>query len=223
MPDARETLERSAGLQRRFGLLFRAARVPPSIESGSFGLWRVFRQPMPDARYLPLMGWTETTVLLRTTLATLHLPHGGDVVMDDSLRELRRHLPIWRVARGRVLITGLGLGCVVRGLLANPAVTHVDVIELDRGLLQWMAPGIPETPRLSMYAADALTWHIPRGARWDYAWHDICDDGQGGPHLDFLHAQLLARFAPHVGAQGAWGLQRWVKRTWPTFLLGAAA
>ena len=43
-----------------------------------------------------------------------------------------RHLPIWLSARGRVLVTGLGLGCVVRGLLASTCVTHVDCIEIDR-------------------------------------------------------------------------------------------
>jgi hypothetical protein len=50
-----------------------------------------------------------------------------EVVMEDSPRELRRHLPIWMHAHGRVLVTGLGLGCVVRGLLASPHVEYIDV------------------------------------------------------------------------------------------------
>jgi spermidine synthase len=51
--------------------------------------------------------------------------------MEDTLSELRRHTPIFMRAKGRLLVTGLGLG-VVRGLLAKPEVEHIDVVEIDR-------------------------------------------------------------------------------------------
>lgn len=65
-----------------------------------------------------------TTGLYHWTDATLH-QDGGECVMSDDPRELRKHLPALRVASGRVLVSGLGLGCVVRGLLACSAVTLV--------------------------------------------------------------------------------------------------
>jgi hypothetical protein len=36
--------------------------------------------------------------------------------MNDFPQELKKHLDFVLRARGRVLVTGLGLGCVVRGL-----------------------------------------------------------------------------------------------------------
>src|SRR5271154_6313451 len=107
-----------------------SARVPKSVPSGTFGLWEIFRQSAQTLGDLAAMGGTETTVLSRMTLATMHLEH-GEIVMEDSRTELCRHLPIWWRARGHVLVTGLGLGCVARGLLANPAVEHVTVVEID--------------------------------------------------------------------------------------------
>ena len=48
---------------------------------------------------------STVTFLKHMTLATLHLD--GETVMEDSLPELRKHLPIWMHAEGRYWSPGL--------------------------------------------------------------------------------------------------------------------
>lgn len=167
-------------------------------------------------RYPDLPG--HTTCLYRWTDATLHQDH-GECVMSDDPRELRKHLPILLKAEGRVLVTGLGLGCVVRGLLACPGVGWIDVVEIDRRIIDMVAPSI-EDVRVDIHHGDALTLDWPAGSRWDFAWHDIWHEN---PDTQVLHAKLLDRYDPMVGQQGAWGFPRYFKRIWPQRLLGAAS
>lgn len=153
-----------------------------------------------------LCGADHQTALRRFTDATMHL--NGEVVMEDSLTELRRHAPIWLAARGRVLVTGLGLGCVVRGLLACPEVNHIDVIEIDRSIIRVVGAEFHNEARVTITAGDALSCHFPAN-HWDFAWHDIWCEGSG---LQKLHVELMSRFKDCCTVQGAWMLPRFVKR-----------
>jgi len=135
--------------------------------------------------------------------------------MDDSDRELRTHLDFMLRAKGRVLITGLGLGCVVRGCLANPAVEQVTCIERDQSVLKLVAPYMPKTPRLEIIKADALKWCEATEEKFDCAWHDLWSDpDKEEPHLQVNHSHLLAMLADKVGYQGAWAFPREQKRLW---------
>lgn len=152
-----------------------AARCPPTLVPQAFGLWEIQRRERPPqepagATFRLLVGADHQTALCRMTEATLH-QESGEVVMEDSLQELRRHMPVWLAARGRVLVTGLGLGCVVRGLLASPHVSHIDVIEIDRDILRIVGAEFSGNPRVRLIHDDALTCELPEG-RWDIAWHD---------------------------------------------------
>lgn len=196
-----------------------SCRVPDSVNTGTAGLWTLRRVAASD---LPnpisqvyfrhaIGGYDRYTVLERATLATMHREH-GECVMEDSARELRRHLPILLAARGQVLITGLGLGCVLRGLLAKPEVEHIDVVEIDRDILALCGAEFRGNPRVTLHFGDAETIAWPTWCRWDFAWHDVWAEHE---HLDLLHARLLARYAPLAQEQGAWQLDRAVKRRWP--------
>ena len=189
-----------------------AARCPPSLTPRSFGLWTIEKRLRPadepaGGMFRLLVGGDQQTALCRVTEATMHLP-GGEIVMEDSLIELRRHLPIWLVAHGRVLVTGLGLGCVVRGLLASRDVEHVDVIEIDRGILEHVGEEFRGNDRVVLHHGNALNCKMP-GTRWDFAWHDIWCEGSG---LQLLHTRLIARYRKRCARQGAWMLPRIVKR-----------
>lgn len=175
---------------------------------GPVGYWRLPRTITPYQTWTALFRWTD---------ATIHLGY-GECVMEDSPEELRRHLPILVRARGRVLVTGLGMGCVVRGLLARPDVEHIDVVEIDPHILTLAGLEFEAEPRVTLHEGDALTYDWPAGARWDYAWHDCwCEDGP----LDGLHARLLARYRGRCDRQGAWQLDRRVKDLWPDPLLNS--
>lgn len=191
-----------------------AARVPDSVPSGSWGLWTIARQSVSD-RQMPEAGWRMITTLGRMTMATMHLPY-GDVVMEDSMLELSRHLPIWMRASGDVLVSGLGLGCVVRGLLASDRVTGIDVVEVDKTVLDVVGREFAGNPRVSMRLGDARSVPWPGGKSWDFAWHDVWhEDGNGGP-LAKMHVELLWRFRGMVRrGQGAWNFPRELKRILP--------
>jgi hypothetical protein len=205
-----------------------AARVPHSLEPQEFGTWQIERRSAGDTilgelgreQDLPygLVGWPDYTLLRRWTDRTIHLPF-PEIVMEDSLRELRRHLPIWLAASGRVLKTGLGLGCVVRGLLVNPAVEHVDVVEIDADICRIIGHEFVSNPRITIHHADALTWDFG-DRRWDYAWHDLHSFNERD--LQLMHGDLIARFLPAVALprQGAWAFPRAVGRRFPARMLG---
>lgn len=193
-----------------------AARVPASLRPQRRGLWRIRRVRYAAPYLIDQIGGRIQTRLERWTLGTLHQRHGM-LVMEDSRAELSRHLPIWLHATGRVLITGLGLGCVVRGLLANPHVEHVDVVEIDRDIIAMVGPEFMAQDRVRLHHADALRWKLPRKRYWDAGWHDLHDDNG---HLQVLHAKLLWRYRNACVAQGAWGFPRMFKRLWPTPLIG---
>lgn len=204
-----------------------AARVPRSIEPQDFGLWRIerlesvvkFVGPSCVSMGPTLVGWPDYTMLSRFTEKTMHLVR-GDIVMEDSRRELRKHLPIWMVARGRVLVTGLGLGCVVRGLLANRDVDRIEVVELDADIARIVGREFAGNARVGLTLGDALDEDVVRG-RFDYAWHDLWTEGDG---LQLMHAELFERFSDRCGPQGAWAFPREFSRLYARLgiqLLGA--
>jgi spermidine synthase len=197
----------------------RAWRLP----TGRAGLWRIRRVRLSGMTTLLLdssrLGpYTVLTVLERTTLATLHDVF-GECVMEDSEVELARHLPAMLGAQGRVLVTGLGLGCVVRGMLATGRVTHVDVVECDPAILTLVGPSFAREPRVTLHQGDARTIAWPDSARWDFAWHDVWDEHEP---LDLVHAKLIAQYADRVTTQGAWGFNRIAKNAWSSRLAGAS-
>lgn len=194
-----------------------AAKVPKTLQAQCFGPWEIVRQEGLSGITRHMVGSDTMVSLCRFTEATLHLPH-GEVVMEDSRLELSKHLPIWMAAHGRVLKTGLGLGCVVRGLLVKPEVTHVDVVEIDADIIRVIGAEFQGNPRVTIHHGDALTF-TPGGRRWDFAWHDIWCPGNDG--LQVLHAQLIERFWEHAPRQGAWDFPREVSRRLRTRLLGA--
>ena len=192
-------------------MLIEWCRVPPEMPpSGPFGLWNVRRDRVPDRE---TRGWGAVrlqTSLLRATAATLHID--GETVMEDSAREISRHLPILMRASGTVLVSGLGLGCVVRGLAKKPEVEHIDVIELDSLILDRMGPEFATNPKVHLHHGDAFK--IKWGRRkWDYAWHDIWSENEP---LSLLHTRLILQYRRRVRImQGAWMLERFVKRLLP--------
>ena len=135
--------------------------------------------------------------------------YGGYTVMDDSPGEIARHFEAVRRAKGRVLKTGLGMGCFVRMCLTKPEVEHIDVIEKDPRIIDHFGAEFAGNPRVTIHHADALAWE-PAERRWDFGWHDIYCDGNHG--LQALHVKLIVRYARRCRLQGAWGLPRFARR-----------
>jgi len=136
--------------------------------------------------------------------------------MNDFPKELKKHLEFIRRARGRVLVTGLGLGCVIRGLIANDKVDHIDVVERSRDVIKLCWPWAVDArlfkiqPLVTLHQMDANR-QLPPGT-WDYAWHDLWSDPERGErHLQVLHSKLFTKLHKRVRVQGAWAAPRWLR------------
>jgi len=195
----------------------RAARVPGlfAAKPRQHGLWIIGKQKKDqccgvealEKRFGP---FDDMTLLGRFTEAKLHQPF-GDIVMEDSYAELETHWPIWREAEGRVLVTGLGLGCVVRGLLLNPAVKSIDCIEIDPWIFETVGKEFRSNERVALHLGDALKFKPTKS--WDFAWHDIYTEKGNGLPLARLHVKLMLKtFKKCVGKQGAWNFPEAVSK-----------
>lgn len=127
----------------------------------------------------------------------------GGVMMSNTPMELRTNLWIIRKARGRVLINGLGLGCVLTAILKKPEVTEVWVVEKEQDVISLVWPTFASDPRCKLIHADALGYKPPKGVRFDVVWHDIwltiCAD-----NLDQMK-KLHRRYGRLCFHQASWG------------------
>lgn len=187
------------------------------------GLWTIANQTVPQPGFWDSHHHTkqalwqepgEYTGLWHLTEATLHQPP-GECVMHDRLCELNTHLNFMLRAHGHVLITGLGLGCVVRGTLLNPKVESITVVERDKDIIQMVWPHMPQDPRLTLEHSCAIEFCKKTDRRFDTAWHDLWNNAdKGEPHLAVIHANTIANLAGKVKQQGAWAFPRRFKRLW---------
>lgn len=137
---------------------------------------------------------------------------GWTPVMSDTPAEIEGHFHAIEHGTGRVLVHGLGLGCVVSALLAKPEVTHIDVVEFDPEILTAIGPYYDD-PRVSLHRGDCLTYEWPEDATWDYVWHDIWShisarnlNPEEAEH-GITYGMMFDRFAPQARDQGAWAYE----------------
>lgn len=133
---------------------------------------------------------------------------GYETMMSNTPDEMTDHLSFIEAAEGRVLVTGLGLSCVVSGLLANPHVEHIDVLELDPSVIAMVGPAYAQEPRVTIHQGDAMTYEWG-DSRWDYAWHDIWPtisprNLTGEDADDPTYAAMFTRYAERATYQDAW-------------------
>jgi hypothetical protein len=196
------------------------AAVPSSVKDQNFGPWKLFRHAMPHHMIGEALGRDEFTILMRYVKPqkvdwdNLHLVREDgtipDIVMEDTPMELQKHLPIWMKGKGHVLKTGLGLGCVVRGLLSKEDVKHITVIEIDADIIRVIGEEFKANPRVTIHHADALEFDYSTLPHIDYAWHDIWVPENSG--LQKLHGKLIEKCLNKNTTQGAWQSPRATKR-----------
>ncbi|GAA5023837.1 spermidine synthase [Actinopolymorpha pittospori] len=158
--------------------------------------------PAPDASRPVTLAVDESargSVALRRRLTdegaeVFELITNGTFVMDTlettTERLLARAALAHPPATGTwsVTVGGLGLGFTVRELLADPRITHVDVVELEPAVVAWVREGlVPDTagvlddPRVRAHVDDVRRW-LPE--RPDASTDAILLDVDNGP--DFL-------------------------------------
>lgn len=154
-------------------------RIMIDVPDGSSGSWRIETFAVsPRESELTLLRATVTGDLSEHVPAGTYkrLRRGGVVVMSNTPMEVATHLDFIRAARGRVLISGLGLGMALKAVLEKPDVVSVTVVERSPDVIALVAPTYLKDARVTVVQGDAFAPPIPADALFDVVWHDIWDD-----------------------------------------------
>lgn len=137
------------------------------------------------------------------------LAHKGrkTVVMSNTPFEVRTNEEAYRDAKGHVLINGLGMGMLLEALLHKPEVVSITVVEIDRHLIDLVAPYFNEKVvhlkrpfSLNVFHEDAFRFNPP--VKFDYVWHDIWD-GITPANLPEM-AEINRKYGKFAHKQGTW-------------------
>lgn len=142
-------------------------------------------------------------------------------MMSDTPDEANDHCEVIDAAwswGGRVLIHGLGLGCVLNAVLAAPYVEHVDVVEVSADVIALVGPYFRrhvEAGRLTIHHDSCVEKSWPVNTRWSIVWHDIwsaiSDDNlslNSEAEWGISYATMHRRFARRCMWQGSWGFEQ---------------
>lgn len=102
----------------------------------------------------------------------------GELMMSNTQFEYRTNHRFVHEAHGCVLVTGLGLGMILRPLAANPNVESITVIERSPDVIALVAPtydDLVQSGMLTIICADAFSPKLTGlpAKSFDCAWHDI--------------------------------------------------
>ena len=173
------------------------------------GKWRIAEFTVGEENMLGQMSEAFHTGRYTPPGTYTWLKRGGTTVMSDTPDELADLYPVRHfLHKGAAtwIVNGLGLGCVIKGLLASEQVTSIDVVEIDVELAEFMtevAPWVCDR-RVTIHIGDALEYKWPVGKTWDAAWHDIWDT-LNVDDLSGSRATLNRRYGRRVQWQDAWG------------------
>lgn len=117
------------------------------------------------------------------------------VMMSDTPAEMLDAYEFVTKAHHNVLVAGLGLGCVIKPLMANKRVEHVTVMEQSEELIKAVGPHYNRFgAKLRIIHTDAFTWKADR--KFQCAWFDIWlhMSGDNLPEMKKLKEKYKARY-----------------------------
>lgn len=150
------------------------------IPEGECGDWRVIHQVINEVD-ADRINWNNYQKELNSDGLPMRwiqagiftsLCRGDEVFMSDHHFEVSESSRFAHIAHGNVLVSGLGLGVVLRQLARNQKVRSVTVLEVNPEVIELVSPHVGG----HIIEADAFTWRPPEGKRFDWAWHDIWPD-----------------------------------------------
>ncbi len=172
------------------------------VPEGKSGEWKVEKFTVTENDMRGISYALHGRPVPAGTYTRLMRDGAWDPMMSDTPAEILDHLDFIYEAKGRCLLNGLGLGVVLKALLAKPEVTQVDVVEIEQDVIKLVAPSYND-PRVHIYNADAYTIVWDKTDRWTVAWHDIwanlCSD-----NLEEM-TRLHRKYGHKVEWQGSWG------------------
>jgi hypothetical protein len=128
------------------------------------------------------------------------LANGSSVVMSNTQFEYRTNKPIIEVLSGDILISGLGLGMVLRPLAENKNVLSITVLEKSPEVIAMVAQHYADIENLRIIEADVFYWKPDR--KFDMAYHDIWSE-YGSDMLDDVKV-LKKKYRRYAKQQFFW-------------------
>lgn len=173
-----------------------------TVPEGKSGDWKVARFAVAENDSRGISYALHGRPVPSGTYTRLMREGAFDPVMSDTPAEISDQLDFINRATGNCLLNGLGLGVVLKAILAKPKVIHVDIVEIEQDVINLVWPTYQDGSRVTLHHADAFTIQWPKDKRWDCAWHDIwpslCTDNL--PEI----AKLKHKYAHKVKYQMAW-------------------
>lgn len=129
--------------------------------------------------------------------------------MSNDLFEVEEAAEFASKCSGQVLVLGLGLGMIVRMLLARPEVDQIHVIESEREVIELVGPSVQDD-RVKLYNANAYDGDAPEhlfgDRKFDAVWMDVWDNAESSTYM-------LRRFANKIWGDrsdlvGIWAYDR---------------
>lgn len=105
-------------------------------------------------------------------------------------------------AEGDVLINGLGMGMCNVHLLKKEKLKSLTVVELDKDLVDFIAPFFTSDKRCTIINADAYAYEPPGNMFYDFVWHDVWTH-QSVRNLKDIEI-LKKKYSNKARWQGAW-------------------
>lgn len=126
----------------------------------------------------------------------------GETMMSDTEMEKASNREFVRMARGDVLIAGLGIGLIIKPIIDRPEVTSVTVVEKYEGVIILVGPHVAH-PKLTIVAGDIFEWKTTQQFDTIYfdIWPNITTDNL--PEMAKLNRKFARNLKPG-GWRGAW-------------------
>lgn len=191
------------------GLRHSGEFYPVAVPEGRIGKYAVSKFELTETgvsnlRYLR-DGLPEFVVRKGLYTKLTHEEFG--LLMSNTQMEHRTSAPFITQAAGHVLVSGLGLGMLLRPLLGNPRVTEVTVLERAQEVIDLVAPTYRDLSeeRLRIIRADCYEWVPPKRERFDCAFHDIWStvSPENLPPMQQLRKRYQ-RYMSSAGKQHCW-------------------
>lgn len=126
-------------------------------------------------------------------------------IMSNTIAEIEDQIMFFKAAKGRILISGLGMGMTTAALAAKEDVTEIVVIEQSEDVIKLVGDWITNKfPKVKIIQGDINTVEVE--GIFDYAWHDIWDEICGDNIPEFR--KIEKRFNPQMkeeNRQYFWG------------------
>lgn len=170
------------------------------IKDGISGEWEISTFEIPENDLSQKISLFKTGRAVPSGIYK-RLMRSGTVVMSNTPDEIRDFLHFTRIAKGSVLINGLGLGCIIKVILDKPEITKITVIEKSEDVIKLVAPYFSD-PRLVIINDCAFEYKPQKGEKFDFVWHDIWDYICSDNLIEM--AKLHRKYARKTNWQDSW-------------------